>query len=297
MTSPAVTSYDSRPARTCASVLLPEPFGPMMAWTSPALTFRSTPWRICWVPTLACRSLISSMVHPSDELLRNLADAALEADAEQLLRLHGKLHRQLIEDLPGEAIDDHRDRILGREPALPEVEDLVLADLGRGCLMLHPGRGILHLDVGKGVGTALVADQQRIALCVVARPTGALEDLDQPAVGVLAVTRGDALGDDRALRVLADVDHLGARVRLLVVVGEGDGVEFPDGVVPLQDDPGVLPGDRRARLHLRPRDLGVPPQGLAALGDEVVDAALAVLVARVPVLDGRVLDLSVVEGD
>ena len=35
----------------------------------------------------------------------------------------------------------------------------------------------------------------------------------------------------------------------------------------------------------------------AALGDEVVDAALAVLVARVPVLDGRVLDLGVFQGD
>ena len=34
---------------------------------------------------------------------------------------------------------------------------------------------------------------------------------------------------------------------------------------------------------------------LAALGDEVVDAALAVLVARVPVLHRRVLDLRVVE--
>ena len=35
----------------------------------------------------------------------------------------------------------------------------------------------------------------------------------------------------------------------------------------------------------------------AALGDEVVDAALAFLVARVPVLDRRVLDRRVVERD
>ena len=39
------------------------------------------------------------------------------------------------------------------------------------------------------------------------------------------------------------------------------------------------------------------PEALAALGHEVVDAALAVLVAGVPVLDRRVLDLGVVEGD
>ena len=36
---------------------------------------------------------------------------------------------------------------------------------------------------------------------------------------------------------------------------------------------------------------------VAPLGDEIVDAALAVLVARVPVLHGRVLDLGVVERD
>src|SRR6185312_10011923 len=45
-TSPCVTSYVSRPASTWASVLLPDPFLPMIAWTSPALIVRSTPLRI-----------------------------------------------------------------------------------------------------------------------------------------------------------------------------------------------------------------------------------------------------------
>ena len=36
---------------------------------------------------------------------------------------------------------------------------------------------------------------------------------------------------------------------------------------------------------------------IAALGDEIVDAAFAVLVARIPVLDRRVFDLGVVERD
>ena len=59
----------------------------------------------------------------------------------------------------------------------------------------------------------------------------------------------------------------------------------------------ILPGDRRAGLDLRPRDLRPVAAAVAALGDEVVDAALAVGVARIPVLDGRVLDLGVVERD
>src|SRR5438128_329930 len=54
-TSPSVTVKASRPARTPASVLLPEPLGPMMACTSPALTLRLTPRRISLSSTRACR--------------------------------------------------------------------------------------------------------------------------------------------------------------------------------------------------------------------------------------------------
>src|SRR2546426_9387176 len=47
-------------------------------------------------------------------------------------------------------------------------------------------------------------------------------------------------------------------VRLLALVGHGHRVELADRVVPLEDAAGVLPGDRRAGLHLGPRDLRVP---------------------------------------
>src|SRR5262249_57705815 len=59
----------------------------------------------------------------------------------------------------------------------------------------------------------------------------------------------------------------------------------------------ILPGDGRAGLHLRPGDLRIDALALATLGDEVVDPALAFLVARVPVLDRGVLDRRVVERD
>ncbi len=58
---------------------------------------------------------------------------------------------------------------------------------------------------------------------------------------------------------------------------------------------GIFPRDCRTRLHLRPGDLRVPPQALAALRHEVVDSALAVLVSRIPVLHRRVADLRVVQ--
>src|SRR5690606_2185129 len=86
-------------------------------------------------------------------------------------------------------------------------------------------------------------------------------------------------------------------VRLLHVVRHGHGIELPDGVGAAQDAAGVLPGYCRTRLNLRPGDLRVVPAAVTALGDEVVDSAASVLVARVPVLYRRVLDLRVLQRD
>src|SRR5947207_633680 len=44
-----------------ASVLLPEPLGPITAWTSPGLTVRSMPRRISLPSTRACRFLMTSI--------------------------------------------------------------------------------------------------------------------------------------------------------------------------------------------------------------------------------------------
>src|SRR5436190_1669774 len=49
----------STPSRTLASVDLPDPFGPINAWTSPWRTVRSMPLRICLPSTDACRPSIS----------------------------------------------------------------------------------------------------------------------------------------------------------------------------------------------------------------------------------------------
>src|SRR5690606_15541124 len=118
---------------------------------------------------------------------------------------------------------------------------------------------------------------------------------DKPAVGILRVARRDTLRDDPARRVLAEVDHLGAAVDLLVAVRNRDRVELAARAVTAEDAAWILPGDSRARLYLRPGDLGVAAAAIATLRNEVVDAALTLLVARVPVLHGRVLDLRVVE--
>ncbi len=158
-------------------------------------------------------------------------------------------------------------------------------------------RRILHFDVREGVGAALVADQQRIALRVIARVGCVLENFHLAAIGVLAVPGGDSLRNDRAARVFAEMDHLRAGVGLLIIVGERDRIEFANGVIALEDAARIFPGDGRAGFDLRPGNFGILADALAALGDEIVDSALAVLVAGIPVLHGRVLDLRIVESD
>src|SRR5262249_12334107 len=92
-------------------------------------------------------------------------------------------------------------------------------------------------------------------------------------------------------RVLADVDHLGAGVGLLLVIGERHRIELADAAFADQDAARVFPGDGGAGLDLGPADLAVLAAAGAAFGDEIVDAAAAFLVAGVPVLHGRILDL------
>src|SRR5690606_28653557 len=165
-----------------------------------------------------------------------------------------------------------------------------------GRLVLDAAGRVLYLDVRERVGAALVAHQQRVALGVIARVLRSLEHLDQAAIGLLAAPRRDALRHDGAAGVAAAVDHLGAGVGLLPVVGQRHRAELADGVVALENHARALPGDGRAGLPLGPGNLGVLAAAGAPLGDDVVDAALAVLVARVPVLHRRVLDLRVLHG-
>ena len=87
--------------------------------------------------------------------------------------------------------------------------------------MLDDGGRVLDLDVREGVRAAAVAHEHGVALGVVSGALRAGVDLDQSAVRVLAVAGGDSLRDDRGLGPLANVDHLGAGIRLLLVGSEG----------------------------------------------------------------------------
>src|SRR6476660_2345094 len=159
--------------------------------------------------------------------------------------------------------------------------------------MLDLGRRMAYLDVRYGVRAAAVADQQRVALRVVACALRPRLHPNEPAIGILAAPGRNALRDDRRTRVAPDMDHLGAGVGLLAGVGDRDRIEFAARLVAFEDAARIFPGDRRAGLDLSPRDLRARAAASAALCHEIVDAALARGVAGIPVLHGRVFDLGI----
>ena len=116
--------------------------------------------------------------------------------------------------------------------------------------------------------------------------------LYQSAVGVLAMSRRDTFGDDTTARVLADMNHLRTGICLLVVIRNCNGVELGGRVIALEDTRRIFPGNRRARLHLRPGKPCVLVRD-TAFGNEIIDTAFPVLVARIPVLHGGVLDFTI----
>ena len=150
--------------------------------------------------------------------------------------------------------------------------------------MLNDRRWVFDLEIRIGVSAALVAHQQRITLRVIPRPFSSFDDFHQAAISVLAATRRYPLGHDGTAGVLADVRHLCAGVRLLVIVDQGDGVELPRGVVSLQYDAWVLPRDGRAGLDLSPGYLRVPALRLTPLGHEIVNATATFSIPGIPVL-------------
>ena len=154
---------------------------------------------------------------------------------QKFLRLHREFHRKTGEDFPGVPVDNQAHGLFGADAPLVAVEQLVLADLrGRG-FVLDDRRRVVGTDDREGMGPALGADEEAVALRVIPGILRPGIHPHQAAVTVLAAAGGNALRDDPALGVPADMDHLRACVGLLIVVRNRDGVELGSRVIALQD--------------------------------------------------------------
>ena len=220
-----------------------------------------------------------------------------EFKCEQLASFGCELAGEFLEHVLAEPADHRLDGVFALDAAAFEVEQLVFADTAGRCFVLGLGACVCDGDVGERVGGTLGAHKHAVALGVVAGACSGLADADFATVGVAGVVRADAFRNDRALGVLADVDHLRAGVGLHVPVREGYAVKFAHRIVALQNAARVLPRDSGARFDLRPADAAVLARALAALRDEVIDTACACFaVAGVPVLHGGILDFGVFFG-
>ena len=163
--------------------------------------------------------------------------------------------------------------------------------------MLHYGIVVGHVDIRERVCAAFVAKQQRVARGIVAGIGGLAAHLHQSAVRVLAVPCRDAFRDDGGARVLAEVNHLRARVGLLVMVRHGHAVKFCLRVVARKDARGIFPCNGGAGFHLRPREFRAPAAQMSALCHEVVHAAASLLIAGIPVLHRGIFYLCIFHHD
>ena len=93
------------------------------------------------------------------------------------------------------------------------------------------------------------------------------------------------------------MDHLSARIGLLMVVRHGDRVKLAHAAHAVEHARGIFPRHRAARFNLRPADLAASALAQPALGDEIVDPANPVLIAGIPILHGRIFDFSIIHRD
>src|SRR3984957_17598666 len=161
---------------TWLSVDLPEPFGPMMACTSPLFTVSESPWRISRSSTRTCRFLTSSNGITFFRFFSSrgapkaaLSNRTFEADRDQLLRFPREFHRQLLQHVLDKAVDHEADRLFLAQPALHAIEQDVFRNLRRRGLVLEQRRGILGLHIRHRMGAAFVADQKRVTGGEIAR--------------------------------------------------------------------------------------------------------------------------------
>src|SRR5207249_782833 len=125
--------------RAFASVLLPEPFGPITAWTSPLFSARETPFRISRPSTLARRSLISKSANSLSLVRSDLIRAAGVTRANPGRALHlGPQQAPVEVELVLAGVAGSRGDVLDRTVAVPELQTTVrpLGHLGHVALLV-----------------------------------------------------------------------------------------------------------------------------------------------------------------
>ena len=127
----------------------------------------------------------------------------------------------MIKHIAAEAAHHHRHRLLKADAAALEIKELIFRDAAGAGLVLDRRLRLLGADIGVSVGGGLIADQHRIALAEITSARRLRPYLNQAAVAIGRMAGADPLAHDRGAGARAYMDHLGAGVGLLAIVGEG----------------------------------------------------------------------------
>ena len=82
-----------------------------------------------------------------------------------------------------------------------------------------------------------------------------------------------------------------------MVICNRNRIKLTDRAFAIQHARRIFPGHCTAGFHLGPADFRTIPLAKPAFGHEIVNPALAVLIAGIPVLHGRIFDLGIFQGD
>ena len=119
---PPVTSYSGEPRSAEASVDLPEPLGPMRAWTSPSATVRSMPLRMS-IPSVMTAKTFDleegghgrSLRRPAGLVLRRYNSAGVTGEFDRLLALlQRQIKQQILTEVGGENLQAHGRSVTGK---------------------------------------------------------------------------------------------------------------------------------------------------------------------------------------
>ena len=155
--------------------------------------------------------------------------------------------------------------------------------------MLHNRRFIMDIHIRESMRTALITQQQRVALTIVTRIIRLLSYTHQATVRVLTMSGRNTFADNRTASILTQMNHLRARIRLLVVIRHRHTIEFSRRVISRQNTGRVFPRNSRTCLHLCPGEFTVRTFAVTTFRNEVIDTAFAFGITRIPVLYGTVL--------
>ena len=137
-----------------------------------------------------------------------------------------------------------------------------------------------------------VANQQRVALRVVAGIIRLRHNLYQATISILRLPCRDTLRHDATTGITTDMNHLCTRIRLLEIVGHRHRVELAHRVIAHKHTTRIFPSYSRACFYLCPEEVSIL-LAKTSLCYEVVDSALALFVTRIPILHCRILNFCI----